>query len=201
MPKTRIDLLEENITKLQNEFLKEKEDIRRKEKLAKRNNKAPMIPKPKGRPGRAGPDSYNVMNAMKISKDQYNLVAHAIRTLVAKYLDVNLPMSKQPNKLLIDKVVIMAQTQFPKLKDYEGNWATRDIMAQYLRNRSSRERQVTQEAKILFPVKKSKRKVEEVDNEEVEEQEEQEEQEEDEGEDKGEEEDDHTELKSRARVR
>ncbi|KAF8441733.1 hypothetical protein L210DRAFT_1061341, partial [Boletus edulis BED1] len=161
MPKIRIDLLEENITKLQNEFLKEKEVIRRKEKqkLAKGNNKAPMIPKPKGRPGRAGPDSYNVMNAMKISKDQYNLVT---------YLDVNLPMSKQPNKLMIDQVVIKAQTQFPKLKDYEGNWATRDIMAQYLRNRSSRERQVTQEAKILFPVKKSKRKVEEVDNEEVE---------------------------------
>ncbi|KAF8139629.1 hypothetical protein EV363DRAFT_1205489, partial [Boletus edulis] len=170
MPKTRIDLLEENITKLQNEFLKEKEVIRRKEKqkLAKGNNKAPMIPKPKGRPGRAGPDSYNVMNAMKISKDQYNLVA---------YLDVNLPMSKQPNKLMIDQVLarssaymrcLLAQTQFPKLKDYEGNWATRDIMAQYLRNRSSRERQVTQEAKILFPVKKSKRKVEEVDNEEVE---------------------------------
>lgn len=89
-----------------------------------------MIPKPKGCPGRAGPDSYNVMNAMKLSKDQYNLVAvhnnfsfkfghghvltdiqHGIRTLVAKYLDVTLPISKQSNKLMIEKVIIMVSWQ------------------------------------------------------------------------------------------
>ncbi|KAG6377640.1 hypothetical protein JVT61DRAFT_14392 [Boletus reticuloceps] len=75
MLKTRVNLLKENITRLQNEFLKEKEVISHKEKLAKGNNKASMIPKPKGHPGCAGQDSYNIVNAMKISKAQYNVFA------------------------------------------------------------------------------------------------------------------------------
>ncbi|KAI9573910.1 hypothetical protein HD554DRAFT_2166737 [Boletus coccyginus] len=176
MPKTRthIELLEENLTRLHNEFLKKREVIRHKEKLAKGNRmgSTSMIPKPKGRSGCAGLDSYNVMNAMKLSKDQYNLVVHGIRTLVAKYLDITLPISKQSNKLMIEKVIIMAQTKFPILKNYKGSWATHDIMAQYLCNRSSRECQVTQVAKILFPAKNFKRKAEEMEEEEEEEEEE-----------------------------
>ena len=112
---------------LSNLYSAEKEVIRRKEKLPKgnRTGSTSMIPKPKGCPGRAGPDSYNVMNAMKLSKAQYNLVAvrnnfslfghghvlmdiqYGIRALVAKYLDVTLPISKQSNKLMIEKVIIM----------------------------------------------------------------------------------------------
>lgn len=109
---------------LSNLYSAEKEVIRRKEKLARGGEKASMIPKPKGHPGRAGPDSYNVMNAMKMSRDQYNIVAvctsfslfnhghvlmdiqHRIRTLVAKYLDVTLPISKQSDKLMVEKVII-----------------------------------------------------------------------------------------------
>jgi len=112
---------------LSNLYSAEKEVIHHKEKLPKGNGmgSTSMIPKPKGCPGCASPDSYNVMNAMKLSKAQYNLVAicnnfslsghghvlmdiqHGIWALVAKYLDVTLPISKQSNKLMIEKVIIM----------------------------------------------------------------------------------------------
>ena len=59
---------------LSNLYFTEKDVIYRKEKVANGNRTESMIPKPKDCPGHAGPDSYNIMNAMKLSKDQYNIV-------------------------------------------------------------------------------------------------------------------------------
>ncbi|KAG8212887.1 hypothetical protein J3R82DRAFT_11223 [Butyriboletus roseoflavus] len=161
MAKTKtshLDRLQATLTSLQNEFDKEKERVHHKKRHDRLQEpmKTGMIPKPRGHPGRAGPDSYNVMNAMKLSKAQYNFVAHCIHTLVAWYLDVTCTLSQQPDKMLVEKVIARARSQNPILKQYEGGWAIRDIMAQYLHNWAAKECQLTWDANIVFPAKKCK---------------------------------------------
>lgn len=45
--------------------------------------------------------------------------------------------------------LLQAQNEAPFLMKFEGGWAIRAIMTQYLRNRSARERKLSQEIKVL----------------------------------------------------
>ncbi|KAI9569694.1 hypothetical protein HD554DRAFT_505611 [Boletus coccyginus] len=63
-----------------------------------------------------------------------------IRDLTIKYLDLSLPLSRQPDKLLVEEVIIKAQSMCPVLQQYEGGWATRDLMGQFLRNTTAYDR-------------------------------------------------------------
>ncbi|KAI9458249.1 hypothetical protein HD554DRAFT_2177438 [Boletus coccyginus] len=94
----------------------------------KKTSKDQMISKPKGCPGRSGADGYNIREAMRVSGPQYNYFVHCIRTLVIKYLDITVPLSRQPNRLLVEKVIVKAQSVCPELQQYEGTWAVWNIM-------------------------------------------------------------------------
>ncbi|KAI9463457.1 hypothetical protein HD554DRAFT_2283600 [Boletus coccyginus] len=124
----------------------------------KKTSKDQMISKPKGRPGRSGADGYNIREAMRVSGPQYNYFVHCIRTLVIKYLDITVPLSRQPNRLLVEKVIIKAQSVCPELQQYEGAWAVRNIMGQYLRNRTTQDRQRAKAVKVHLKKNKKKKK-------------------------------------------
>ncbi|KAH0834780.1 hypothetical protein J3R83DRAFT_10381 [Lanmaoa asiatica] len=128
-------------------------------------------PKPKGCAGRTK-GGYSIMANMGLEKkkNQYNALCDLIRQLVIKHFDTSLPLSKQ-NKWLVEKVIIKASLtnssiyasiyasahgKAPFLTRFEGSWATRAIMAQYLRNRSARERKTKEASPKDYAVRSQK---------------------------------------------
>lgn len=93
----------------------------------------------------------------------YSLDKDRVRKLASKFLDISSPLSCQKDRLLVEKFIrqasrpiylaarriyasltrfylLQVQTEFPTLMKYEGGWPVRNILAQFLRNRSVRER-------------------------------------------------------------
>ncbi|KAG8217061.1 hypothetical protein J3R82DRAFT_5056 [Butyriboletus roseoflavus] len=72
----------------------------------------------------------------------YNILCDIIRKLVTKHLDTSLTLTQQKNKLLIEQIVLKAQSKSCTLRRYKGGWAIHDMIAQFLRNRSACEQKV-----------------------------------------------------------
>ncbi|KIK97907.1 hypothetical protein PAXRUDRAFT_75768, partial [Paxillus rubicundulus Ve08.2h10] len=63
-----------------------------------------------------------------------------VRKLVMRHLDTSRTLSQQKDRLLVEKVIKKAQSESATFVKYEGGWAVRDMMAQFMRNRSAKER-------------------------------------------------------------
>ncbi|KAG6369826.1 hypothetical protein JVT61DRAFT_13449 [Boletus reticuloceps] len=149
---SKIDRLEKNLMDLHElvETIKRKERTEEEAKKKKSEGVKPseLIPRPKGRPGRT--NGYSIIEKMQLAgeKTKYNLVLDTVRNLVVQHLDITLPLSRQKDRSLIEQVVIKARKDVPFLERYEGGWATRDMMSQYLRNRSGRTRRLPKEPEV-----------------------------------------------------
>ncbi|KIK77734.1 hypothetical protein PAXRUDRAFT_165864 [Paxillus rubicundulus Ve08.2h10] len=81
-----------------------------------------------------------------------------VRKLAMQYLNTSCMLTQQKDKLLVEKVIRKAQVQWPDLVPYEGGWAVRDILAQFLRNRSGKEREMEKDMQTSTSRQQSKRK-------------------------------------------
>ncbi|KAI6046982.1 hypothetical protein EDC04DRAFT_2625965 [Pisolithus marmoratus] len=101
-----------------------------------------LIPRPKGRPGRSHGRGYRVTEAMGLSKkkEYFNYLKRTIRKLAKRRLDTSRTLTQQKNGLMVEEVVFQAQVECKIFRKYENAWPVRDLLAQYLRNRSRKEK-------------------------------------------------------------
>lgn len=91
-----------------------------------------------------------------------------VRKLVVKYLDTSRTLSQQQDQFLVEKVIrkvifcqylgaymrhlplclTQAQLECDELMKYEGGWAVRDMMAQFLRNHTANERKLSERLRV-----------------------------------------------------
>ncbi|KZT50175.1 hypothetical protein CALCODRAFT_504992 [Calocera cornea HHB12733] len=106
-----------------------KNALKKKEELLKR------IPKPKGQ----AVVDYSVQKEMQLDNDNgmYNAVVAAVRKAFA---GSKVPVKARINEYTVPEFNLIftnARTNAPLLASYEGDWATRDLLKQYLKKRKS----------------------------------------------------------------
>ncbi|KIJ04355.1 hypothetical protein PAXINDRAFT_22357 [Paxillus involutus ATCC 200175] len=97
-------------------------------------------------------------------RSHYNILCDIVRKLVIKYLDSSRTLSQQKDRLLVEKIIKKAQSQSEKFMEYEGGWVVCDMMAQFLRNWSAKERQMREDLELEARRAALKRKSEEITN-------------------------------------
>ncbi|KAG8215158.1 hypothetical protein J3R82DRAFT_8657 [Butyriboletus roseoflavus] len=143
---SRLDKLSKSLTDLHSEMQEHRRKQCAKEHLRKNHHshqamhkhrreshEDKLIPKPKGRSGRS--DGYALIEGMGLTEQRplYNALCDIVRKLTMKYLDTSRSLSQQKDKLLVEKII---------RKQYEGGWPIRDMIRQYLSNRSAKERRI-----------------------------------------------------------
>ncbi|KAH7917963.1 hypothetical protein BV22DRAFT_1134962 [Leucogyrophana mollusca] len=126
------------MTQLQGEIHQQQRKDRAKDRSRKyhQSQHEELIPKPKGRAGRNGPNGYSLIDKLGLTdnKPRYNAICDKVRALVHKYLDPNLTISRQ-DQLLVAKVILKAQQNSRTFRKFKDGWPVRDLMGQFLRNR------------------------------------------------------------------
>ncbi|KIJ60588.1 hypothetical protein HYDPIDRAFT_32013 [Hydnomerulius pinastri MD-312] len=93
-----------------------------------------LIPKPKGQAGEKG---FNLQDEMKLEdeKELYLAILRDVRALCfAAQLDYKIDYRHQPPKDL-GNIFDVAKRHHPYLEQFHNNWATSEIVKQFLRNR------------------------------------------------------------------
>ncbi|KAG2039924.1 hypothetical protein BDR03DRAFT_1008600 [Suillus americanus] len=131
--RTRLQLLAEQMTQLQQEIRKQKKPHRGTDSLPKPKC---LIPKPPGTAGKR--NGYSVQHAMGLGTDkrQYNALMASTRHLCRMYLDLEKTCRGQDdNEIAI--VVMKVQKKHPILLKFANAWPVRAWIQQYLRNHNN----------------------------------------------------------------
>lgn len=95
-----------------------------------------LIQKPQGRAGR----EYSTRIEVGLSRNRWNRHLRIIRTIAQKYFESRVTLSKQ-RKPVVEKVVLLIQAEINFYHQFQDGWPIRDILARYLSNKSSRNKQ------------------------------------------------------------
>ncbi|KZT50485.1 hypothetical protein CALCODRAFT_488674, partial [Calocera cornea HHB12733] len=102
--------------------------------LKKQKKDIQLIPKPTGQA--SSKKGYKLQTAMRLDNDKktYNAVVTAVH---AAYHQSGLPLKPRITNYSVtdlNAIFTIAKTKAPVLAAYEGEWATRDLLKQYLKN-------------------------------------------------------------------
>ncbi|KAK7457783.1 hypothetical protein VKT23_010122 [Stygiomarasmius scandens] len=94
------------------------------------------IPKPDGENGRPGRGGYALKTALNWNPKEYKKVQDFVRELISTTLPKNIhtPFTLQPPTIL-DPIRKQIVEKFPRLRQYEDNWATDDFIRAALKSR------------------------------------------------------------------
>ncbi|KZT58486.1 hypothetical protein CALCODRAFT_482264 [Calocera cornea HHB12733] len=108
--------------------------LKLKKALKKQKKDIQLIPKPTGQA--SSKKGYKLQTAMRLDNDKktYNAVVTAVH---AAYHQSGLPLKPRITNYSVtdlNAIFTIAKTKAPVLAAYEGEWATRDLLKQYLKN-------------------------------------------------------------------
>ncbi|KZT52913.1 hypothetical protein CALCODRAFT_486742 [Calocera cornea HHB12733] len=125
---------------MQAQLTKTQKKLKLEKKKQKVDQPATLIPKPPGQAGRLKEGGYNLQTAMGLEEDgdKYNEMLGAVRMAAIQH-------GIQPNDTMLSmheetlaKVFKAARLKYPELAKYKHDWATRDMIKQYVKNKRYR---------------------------------------------------------------
>ncbi|KZT54448.1 hypothetical protein CALCODRAFT_485572 [Calocera cornea HHB12733] len=122
---------------MQAQLTKTQKKLKLEKKKQKVDTPAMLIPKPAGQAGRLKEGGYRLQSAMGLEDDgaKYNEMLGAVRVAAIQHGiqpgDTMLSMHEET----LAKVFKAARLKYPELAKYKHDWATRDMVKQYVKNK------------------------------------------------------------------